>query len=150
MVKLCLDDFIVFSKQCAFRKRYYEDSGGYAISIKDLARGIREFLHCLASDPMILEYAASHPGEWNELHRYLMDSKWRTYRFRWGSMYRNRMPPLQWAMAGFALPPKYYRVVGSKLTRALIAAMIMAPVRKFFPQAYETYQVVKTRFRKAT
>jgi glycosyltransferase involved in cell wall biosynthesis len=147
MIKLCLDSWVVFSKRCAFRKRYYESSGGYAIFIQDLARGIREFLACLASDPRILEYSASHPDEWHELRGYVIASAWKTYYFRWINMYRNRMSPSQWAMAGFALPPSYYRKVASILAR-VVGATVLAHVRKFPPQAHDTYQAMKARLRK--
>ena len=53
IVKLCLDNFVVFSTRCTFRKRYSEASDGYAMEIKDLSKGLRDFLAFLDSDPMI-------------------------------------------------------------------------------------------------
>jgi glycosyltransferase involved in cell wall biosynthesis len=149
VIKLCVDNFVVFSNRCAFRKRIDESTLGYSISTRDLARGIREFLSCLDSDPQLLEYTAQHPSEWAELKRCVFNSSWKSYYFRWANMYRKRMSPLQWAVAGFALPPGYYTKVVSKLTRASLATMIMGPIRRFFPQAYDTYRVVKAHFRRA-
>ena len=59
IVKLCFDNFVVFSTRCTFRKRYSEASDGYAMGIKELSRGLRDFLAFLESDPMIRAYAVS-------------------------------------------------------------------------------------------
>ncbi|MEW6301093.1 MAG: glycosyltransferase family A protein, partial [Thermodesulfobacteriota bacterium] len=147
ITKLCLDNFIVFSTRCAFRKRFYESSGGYALPIQDLARGIREYLACLDSDPIISRYAALHPVEWSELKHHLVTSAWRTYYFRWKDMYRKRLPAVPWVMAAFAMPfiPSYYKAVASTFK-----GEVLAPVKKFFPQAYDVYRAIKTRLRGAT
>ena len=142
IVKLVLDNFIAFSTRCSFRKRYYETSGGYAITLQDLARGIREFIACLDSDPLILDYAGLHASEWSDLRGYLVASAWNTYYFRWQGMYKNRISPLQWTMAGFALPGRYYkRVAMSVLGEAL------CHVEHHWPHAYAAYRAAKTRLR---
>lgn len=151
IVKLCLDNFIIFSTRSTFRKRYDDSTDQGSLAIRDLAKGVRDFLQFFETDPKILDYAASHPDVWAESKRHLVNNAWRTYYFRWAGMYRKRMPPTQWVMAAFALPfiSRYYRRVASTLTGAAMYAML-APVRKFFPQAYEACRAVKTRVRKAT
>src|SRR2546426_10275282 len=78
--------------------------------LPDLARGIREFLACLDSYRRVLEYTALHAGEWAELRGYLVKNVW-DYYLRWLGLYRKRFAPLQWAIAGFALPARYYKRV---------------------------------------
>jgi len=145
MVKLCLNSHVAFSTQCAYRKRFYETSLGYAIGMEDLARGIREFLSCLDSDRMILEYAALHGAEWNELRAYLVKSSWNTYFYRWANLYRQRLTPIKWTMAAFALPPRYYGKVGSSLIGAGKSAAL-SQVKRYCPQAYTAYRTTKSRF----
>jgi len=118
MVKLSLDNHVAFSTQCSFRKRFHETSFGYAIDMKDLARGIREFVTCLDSDVIVRRYAGLHPAKWNELRNYLVASAWNTYYFRWADLYRKRLSPLQWTIAGFALPARYY----SSVARLILGA----------------------------
>lgn len=123
MVKLCLGNQVAFSTRCSFRKRLYETSMGYALETKDLARGIREFVAKMDSDPQILAYAETHPEEWKEFRGYLVESAWDTYWFRWAELYRRRLPALQWARAGFALPVSYHPRVARFLLGACRAAM---------------------------
>src|SRR2546428_2711708 len=54
-------------------------AGHAAITLPDLARGIREFLACLDSYRPVLEYTALHAGEWAELRGYLVKNVWDTY-----------------------------------------------------------------------
>jgi glycosyltransferase involved in cell wall biosynthesis len=146
IVKLCLDNFIAFSKRSIFRKRYHESSDQSSLLIQDLAKGLRDFLKFFDTDPQILAYAASHPGEWAESRRYLVDRAQRTYYFRWANMYRTRMSSVQWFMAAFAMPlsPSYYRAVARTLHGAALGQ-----AKRLFPQAYDVYRLVKTRFRRA-
>jgi glycosyltransferase involved in cell wall biosynthesis len=145
MIKLSLDSHIAFNTNCAFRKRFYEASGGYAIGLPDLARGIREYLACLDSDPQVLRYAALHSSQWKELRDYLVESAWSTYYVRWETMYRKRMSHLRWIAAGFALPfPKYFGVFVSILIRGTMSALL-AQVQRFFPSVYTMYKAVKSR-----
>jgi glycosyltransferase involved in cell wall biosynthesis len=123
-VKLSLDGYVAFSTRCSYRKRIYDTSLGYSIDTKDLARGIREFIACLGADSRIRSYAAAHPVEWKELRGYLARSVWNTYYFRWGDLYRRRMSPLKWAMAGFALPLNYHRHVARCILGATKSAMV--------------------------
>jgi glycosyltransferase involved in cell wall biosynthesis len=144
IVKLCLDNFIAFSTRSTFRKRFHEESDQSTLPIQDLAKGLRDFLNVFDTDPQILAYAASHPVEWSQSKRHLVDMAWKTYYFRWTGMYRKRMPPLQWAMAAFGMPfiPRYYKAVASTFRSATLA-----PIRRLFPQAYDAYRAIKTKFR---
>jgi hypothetical protein len=128
IVKLCLDNFIAFSTRCTFRKRFHGESDQSTLPILDLAKGLRDFLKVFDTDPQILSYAASHPAEWSQSKRHLVDMAWKTYYFRWTGMYRKRMPPLRWAMAAFAMPliPRYYKAVASTFKNA-----ILAPIKRF-------------------
>jgi len=145
MVKLCLGSYVALSTQCAFRKRFDESSFGYAIELDDLARGIRDFVAQLDSDPDVLKYAALHKTEWNELRGYLVDSAWNTYRFRWAGMYRARMPVFRWMAAGFALPlPKYGRALAHTLMDAAKRAALER-IQRSCPQAYKVYRAAKTK-----
>jgi glycosyltransferase involved in cell wall biosynthesis len=137
MVKLCIDNFIVVSTRCAFRKRFDEASMGYAIEIEDLARGIKEYLQCLDSDPKLLNYAASHRVEWQESRKHLIDSAWRTYFYRWKGLYKKRLSSTEWAKAAFGLPfiPAYYRAVA----RTFISPLVDRG-KKHLPWAYKIYR----------
>lgn len=119
LIKLCLNDYVVFSDKCAFRWRVYESSHGWSIDIRDLAAASREFLLFLDSDPAIQRFAVSYVPEWRELKHYLVTVTWETYFERWRSIYRERLPHLQWVKAAFALPfiLAYYRKVISTLIK---------------------------------
>jgi glycosyltransferase involved in cell wall biosynthesis len=147
MIKLGLNSHIALNTRCSFRKRYYETSMGYAIEMKDLARGIREYLSCLDRDAMIREYAATHSAEWEELRGYLVNSAWNTYFVRWNDLYRRRLSPLEWTKAGFALPPRYYRRVASQLIDATKAGALHR-VERHFPQVSTAYRSAKTRLKR--
>ena len=146
ITKLCLDNFVAFSRPCAFRKRVYESSGGYSISLQDLARGIHEFTACLNSDPQLLAYGALHPVEWKESKLHLTKSAWDTYYYRWATIYKERLRLTQWIKAAYALPPSYHRTVVRNIGATLFSKT-MAPLKKRFPQTYERYRAAKTRVR---
>jgi glycosyltransferase involved in cell wall biosynthesis len=143
IIKLCLDNYIAFSPRCAFRKRFYEDSGGYSISLEDLARGIREFLACLDSDQKILAYGTLNPVEWRELRNYLVESSWKTYYYRWLDLYKKRLTYWEWVRAVFYMPfiPDYYRTVGHTLTRSVVSDGL-EKLEEHFPLVYKIYRTV--------
>jgi glycosyltransferase involved in cell wall biosynthesis len=146
IVKTCLDNFVAFSTRSAFRKRYHGESDQYTMAIHDLARGLRDVLKLLDTDPRLSAYASSHPMEWAESKRYLVDNVWKTYYYRWVDMYRQRMTLVQWIMAAFEMPfiAEYYKAVGSTLVGPAIGQ-----VKKVFPQAYNACQTARNHFRKA-
>jgi hypothetical protein len=114
--------------------------------LQDLERGIHEFSNCLDSDQLIANYAASHRDQWRELRGYLVDTVWDTYYYRWKDLYKKRLSPVQWAIAGFALPPRYYKkVVSSAVDAGKYAALCQ--VQRYCPQAYAAYRTAKTRLR---
>jgi hypothetical protein len=143
IVKTCLDNFIAFSTRSVFRKRYHDSSDQGSLPILDLARGLRDFLRLLDTDPLILAYAAAHPVEWPESKRHLVNMAWKTYYFRWTGTYRKKMSRAAWITAAFALPyiPSYYKAVASTFRSAALA-----PIRRAFPQAFEAYRAAKARF----
>jgi glycosyltransferase involved in cell wall biosynthesis len=145
MVKLSLGHSVAFSTRCSFRKRLYQASGGYAIHLSDLARGTKEYLACLDTDPFILKYAASHASKWEEMRGYLIESAWATYYIRWEHMYRERLTTTQWIRAGLALPfPRYLNVFVSVLARACKLAALQQ-VQRSSPKGYTLYRSLKTR-----
>jgi glycosyltransferase involved in cell wall biosynthesis len=146
MVKLCVDNYVAFSGRCSFRKRYYETSMGFALDLKDLARGIKEYWACLESEPRLRQYSASHPQEWRELKRTLFDSAWRTYYFRWADLYRKRLPRIRWIAAAFHLPfiPGYYKRVVSTLVAAG-SSPFLSRAKAIFPNTYAACKAAKNR-----
>jgi len=140
MVKLCVDNFVGFSARCAFRKRFDESSYGYSITMQDLARGIKEFLKILDSDAKLSAYAASHPVEWSDSKRYLVEMVWKTYYYRWTGLYKSRLTPFEWIRAGFAMPfvPDYYRAVSHECINALLNR-----AKRLFPFAYNIYRAAR-------
>lgn len=146
MVKLCIDNFVAFSTRCSFRKRFDEASMGYALEIQDLARGIREYLAHINSDPRISKYAALRPIEWNESKRYLIDSAWKTYYYRWRGLYKKRLSPSQWVQAAFGLPfiPAYYRAVARTFVQIILSPLVQRG-KKHLPWAYKIYRTLNPR-----
>jgi len=130
MVKLSLGSHVAFSTRCSYRKRFYETSLGYAIDMKDLARGIREFVSLLDSDESLRGYASAHQAEWTELRGYLVNSVWTTYYFRWKDLYRKRLSSTQWAVAALALPASYYRRVARTLLGAAKQRVLGAATKR--------------------
>jgi glycosyltransferase involved in cell wall biosynthesis len=148
LVKLSLGSHVALNTHCSYRKRFDESSHGFALAIQDLAGGLRDFLRFLDSDPIVMEYAQSHPAEWCESKRYLVDMAWKTYFYRWTGLYRGRLTAAQWVRAGFALPfiPDYYRAVRAVLIGASLS-VLLGPIRKYFPAAYGFYRSAKSRYR---
>jgi cellulose synthase/poly-beta-1,6-N-acetylglucosamine synthase-like glycosyltransferase len=134
IVKTCIDNFVVFSTRSVFRKRYHDGSDQHLMAIHDLARGLRDFLRNLNTDPHILAYASAHPAEWAESKAYLVDNIWKTYYDRWRDVYRQRMARSDWVMAAFKLPPipRYYKAVAYTLVYSTLAQG-----KRLFTQAYE-------------
>ncbi len=52
------------------------------MGIKELSRGLRDFLAFLESDPMIRAYAVSHRRQWKESKHYLVEMAWKTYYYQ--------------------------------------------------------------------
>lgn len=146
IVKLCLDNFVAFSTRCTFRKRYSEASDGYAMGIKELSRGLRDFLAFLESDPMIRAYAVSHRRQWKESKRYLVEVAWKTYYYRWIDLYKKRLTHQEWARAGFYMPfiPDYYRAVAQTLAQSVVDDAL-EKLEEHMPWAYKIYRTVNPR-----
>ena len=149
IVKLCLDNFVVFSTRCTFRKRYSEASDGYAMDIKDLSKGLKEFLAFLDSDPMIRDFMESHPSQWKESKHYLVEVAWKTYFYRWIDIYKKRLSHREWVRAGFYMPflPNYYRAVAQTLSQSVVGNALKK-LEEHMPWAYKIYRTVHPkRFR---
>jgi hypothetical protein len=129
VMTLCLNSFVTLSTRCAYRKRFYDNSYGYAMTAAELARGIKEFLKFLDQEPVFVRFAEHNSAGWAEIKRVMVNNAWKTYYYRWMNIYRQRLPTYQWMRAGFDLPfiPDYYRAVSraclgvskSKLWRAI-------------------------------
>jgi glycosyltransferase involved in cell wall biosynthesis len=148
LIKLTLNNFVAVSTRCAFRWRCYDSSHGFALSIQDLARGLRDYLSFLESDSTIIEYARMYPTEWNDLKRHLVAMVWQTYFYRWTDMYKKRLTTAQWIRAGFAMPliPEYYRAVASAFKQSFLSV----PLKKHLPRTYNFCRATKERWRGAT
>lgn len=145
-VKLCLDNAIAFSTRCVFRKRFSESSDGYSAPIHDLARGLRDFLKFLDTEPQLLAYGASHPVQWRESKGYLVRMAWKHYHILWADIYRRRLTRSQWVRAVFNLPfiPEYYKAATRTLFQVLISALL-AQGKKRLPWAYEKCRVARAK-----
>jgi len=143
IVKLCFDNFLVFSTRCTFRKRYSEVSDGYAMGIKELSRGLRDFLAFLESDPIIRAYAVSQRRQWKESKRYLVEMAWKTYYYRWINLYKKRLTPQEWVRAGFYMPfiPDYYRAVLQTFAHSVVDEGL-EKLEEHIPWAYKIYRTV--------
>jgi glycosyltransferase involved in cell wall biosynthesis len=137
VAKACIDNFVVFSIQSVYRKRYHKSSDQTCLPIKDLAASTRDFLQLLDTDPVISDYAASHSAEWIQSKRYLVRMAWETYYYRWAEDYRSRIPRSQWTAAAFAMPfiPQYYKSVIKELISEA-TSVTLANFKKRFPGAY--------------
>jgi len=146
IVKLCLDNFITLSSRCIFRKRCYDTSYGYSQTTQDLARGIKDFLRFLDTNPILRQFACVHPSQWRETKHLLIDMIWKTYYYRWTKLYRERVTYKEWMRAGFYMPfiPDYYRAVTQTLTRSVVSDALER-VEKHFPWAYKIYRTVNPR-----
>jgi glycosyltransferase involved in cell wall biosynthesis len=124
VIRLCLDNFVVFSSRCAFKKRLDYASYGYGQTTQDLAKGVRDLLMFLETDPTISKFAELHTSTWSKCRRLLIEMAWKTYYDRWADMYKQRLSPLQWTKAAFELPwiPHYYRAVTRTFFETLRAA----------------------------
>lgn len=143
IVKLCLDNFVVFSTRCTFRKRYSEASDGYAMATQDLAKGLRDYLSFLDCDSTIRKYAASHSIEWTTSKRILTEAAWKTYYFRWIDLYKKRLSPWKWVRAGFYMPyiPDYYRAVMHTLVQGAVSGTL-EKLERHCPLAYRIYRTL--------
>ena len=110
VVKLCLTGHVLFTAACTFRYRIHDASDSQSLSCAAWARGSREFLSFLDTDPHVLRFANAHPETWAETKALLIRVTYRNYLARWMRVYRRRMSPWAWIKAAFALPgnPRSY------------------------------------------
>jgi glycosyltransferase involved in cell wall biosynthesis len=110
VVKLCLTGRVLFTAACTFRFRIHDASYSQSASCATWARGSREFLSFLDTDPHLLRFANAHPETWAETKALLIRMTYRNYLARWMRVYRRSMSPWAWVKAAFALPgiPRSY------------------------------------------
>jgi glycosyltransferase involved in cell wall biosynthesis len=142
IIKLSLGNLVAFSSRCAYRKRYSEESVGFGMPIADLARGLRDFMVLLDTDPTIQAYAVSHPSEWRESKSCLTRMICNTYYSRWIDLYRKRLTRLEWTKSAFYLPYNrdYYRAV----IRTFVSELAAVGKHRL-PWAYEVYRSKKPK-----
>lgn len=109
-VKLCLAGHVLFTTACTFRYRIHDASDSQSLSSAAWARGSREFLSFLDTDPHLLQFARAQPETWADAKSLLIRVAYRNYLARWMRVYRRRMPLWPWVKAAFALPgnPRSY------------------------------------------
>lgn len=119
VLRLSLGRKAAFCEEAVFRNRCYEASGGLDITPWELAEDIGRWIKFLDTDPWLRTYAAEHPDDWPGVRRLMIQKAWRTYRYRWKTMYRKRLPFFEWLRAGFAMPfiPEYYRWLSGYLVK---------------------------------
>jgi glycosyltransferase involved in cell wall biosynthesis len=141
LIKLCLNNYVLFSQNCTFRYRLYDDNHGFSISIRALAESTNEFLRFLDFDPRIQKFASAHPDEWRKSKEILVKMGWGTYYNRWRGMYKERLTGLQWVKSAFALPfiAAYYRAIASAFVENFVSAVLVR-MKHTFPWAYDIYR----------
>ncbi len=124
VVQLAMGRRVLWSSETFMKYRVYEASTGLAASYQDLAESCRRFMSFLDHDPALREYGRTDPGTWKTCRRALIGMTWRTYRFRWRTMYRNRLSVGEWVRAAFQMPfiPEYYSSVMTFLGKTALAA----------------------------
>lgn len=117
VLRLALRGDVVFSSKCLFRNLVQESSLGWAMTTRELAAAVREFMRFLDEDATTQQFSAAHPEEWERLRDCMRRMSWGMYLSRWKGMYRKRLSFLQWSIAAFRMPliRDYYRQVGRAL-----------------------------------
>ncbi len=133
LIKLCLNNYVVFSSNCVFRWRIDASSNGWSVPIQYLGASTREYLQFLDTDPVLRRFSATQPAVWQELRNALVRNEWVTYLWRWRDIYQSRLSAFQWVRAAFALPfiPAYYWRVASVLVESA-----MDRVKRLLPGHY--------------
>ncbi len=140
LVKLALGRTIAFTDRCTYRLRIDESSAGWSMKCHSLAEDTRRYLAFLDSDPTIKAYGQRRPDRWSALRKSQVRMTWQTYYFRWAMLYRQRLAPLEWAKAGFALPflPEYYRLVFRAVWQEC-KSTVLGRIKGMFSWALKTF-----------
>jgi len=104
VIRLCLDNYVVFNPKCSYRHRIHEGGYGWNITLRELADACRGLIAFLDQDATVRRFAAAQPEEWRRLRSCLSRMVWGTYFWRWRDVYRTRMSGIQWVLAAFAMP----------------------------------------------
>jgi len=148
IVKLCLGKRVAFNQRSTFRYRLHEESAGLSTTWDILVGGTKSFLEFLDSDPRVLEFARTHPGQWAGLKKQLRRMTWETYLDRLESIYRKRLSWPSWFRAALAMPfiPAYYCALFRSLMRGVRTAAVTS-LKKLLPGAYRIYRSLRYRER---
>lgn len=113
LTKLAVGREVLLSGESVFRWRVDGLSHGWTIRIEDLAADTRQFLHFLGSDAWLRAAARRDPAAWARARHELVSMTFKTYYWRWRTLYRERLPWRRWARAAFDVPfnYRYYRRV---------------------------------------
>jgi len=132
LLRMIVGSSVALNTRCVFRWRQDDASYGWSVTTAELARGMKEFINFLSTDPVIGRYRAAEPVRWRKCEEILLRMTWETYLLRWDTIYRKRLGTFDWLMAAFRMPlfPAYYKRVAKILIRDFKAKM--AP--REFPQ----------------
>lgn len=114
LAKLAVGREVVLSRESVFRWRVDGLSHGWTIPIEDLAADTRQFLDFLGADAWLRAAARRDPAAWARARGALVSMTFKTYYWRWLTLYRERLPRRRWARAAFDVPfnyPYYRRVL---------------------------------------
>jgi len=125
VLRLALGRKVAWVSGSVFRNRVYEASHGLALPIRELARDLRRYLEFLDHDEVLQTFARAQPGEWSEVRSLQREMTWKTYRYRWRYMYRDRLDSTEWVRAAFEMPfiPAYYASVVPQIVRVGLSAV---------------------------
>jgi glycosyltransferase involved in cell wall biosynthesis len=120
VLRLAVGRQVAWVRDAVFRNRVYEASHGLSLPIRELALDLRRYLRFLDRDESLQGFARRDPVAWGEIRALQREMTWRTYRYRWRHMYRQRMGFAEWARAAFRMPPipAYYASVLPQVLRA--------------------------------
>jgi glycosyltransferase involved in cell wall biosynthesis len=113
VLRLAVGGQVAWVRDAVFRNRVYEASHGLSLPIRELALDLRRYMRFLDRDETLQDYATREADAWREIRALQRKMTWRTYRYRWRHMYRQRMGFAEWAKAAFWMPPipAYYASV---------------------------------------
>ncbi len=119
LLRVALDNWVVFSERCTFRWRVHEASHGWSAGLSELADASMQFIELLSNDESFKEFSITHPEEWKKVKSALIQMARTTYLWRWRELYRRDTAVIPWLKAGFALPynKEYYLEVLRSIRR---------------------------------
>ena len=125
VLRLAVGRQVAWVGEAVFRNRVYEASHGLSLPIRELALDLKRYLRFLDRDEVLQSYARQDPVAWREIRALQREMTWRTYRYRWRHMYRQRIGFAEWARAAFWMPPipAYYASVLPQVFRVGLSSI---------------------------